>query len=185
MSNYYYLQIGNLVLFLVLSFTIMKKSTPILLFFLCFLMFFSSLSFKAQNGNLRDLKKQKTDSIKKDNIVSETIEVDTTIVYKGKFKPYKKKAHASYYADKFNGRKTASGKKYDSTKLTAAHKKLPFGTILKVTNELNGKSVIVEVTDRGPFVRGREIDLSKRAFMSIVNNKRSGAVVVTIEILQK
>jgi rare lipoprotein A len=50
---------------------------------------------------------------------------------------------------------------------------------------LNGKSVIVEVTDRGPFVRGREIDLSKRAFMSIVNNKRSGSVIVTIEILQK
>ena len=96
-----------------------------------------------------------------------------------------KTSFASFYHDKFNGRKTASGKKYDSTKLTAAHKKLPFGTLLKVTNELNGKSVIVEVTDRGPFVRGREIDLSKRAFMSIVNNKRSGSVIVTIEILQK
>ncbi len=148
-------------------------------------MFFTSLSFKAQNGNLKELKKQKIDSIKKNNIVEETIDIDSTIVFKGKFKPYKKKAHASYYADKFNGRRTASGKKYDSTKLTAAHKKLPFGTILKVTNELNGKSVIVEVTDRGPFVRGREIDLSKRAFMNIVNNKRSGAVIVTIEILQK
>jgi len=56
----------------------MKKSTPIFLFFLCFLMFFSSLSFKAQNGNLKDLKKQKIDSIKKDNIVSETIEIDST-----------------------------------------------------------------------------------------------------------
>lgn len=148
-------------------------------------MFFSSISFKAQNGNLKDLKKQKTDSIKRDNIVSETIEVDSAVVYKGKFKPYKKKVHASYYADKFNGRRTASGRKYDSNKLTAAHKKFPFGTILMVTNELNGKSVIVEVIDRGPFVRGREIDLSKRAFMSIVNNKRSGSVVVSIEVLQK
>jgi len=163
----------------------MKKQTTILLFFLCFLMFFTSLSFKAQNGSLRDLKKQKADTIKRDNLVTEAIDIDTTLIYKGKFKPFKKKAHASYYADKFNGRKTASGRKYDSNKLTAAHKKLPFGTILLVTNELNGKSVIVEVTDRGPFVRGREIDLSKRAFMSIVNNKKSGAVVVTIEILQK
>lgn len=163
----------------------MKRKTPLFIFLLCLSLFFTSLSFKAQNGTSKDLKRLKTDSIKRDNIVAETIDIDTTVVYKGKFKPFKKKVHASYYADKFNGRKTASGKKYDSTKLTAAHKKFPFGTILKVTNESNGKSVIVEVIDRGPFVRGREIDLSKKAFMNIVNNKRSGSVIVTIEVLQK
>lgn len=98
-------------------------------------------------------------------------------------KLYKEKAHASYYHDKFTGRKTASGKKFDNNKLTAAHKKLPFGTKLKITNVLNKKSTIVEVTDRGPFVKGREIDLSKKAFMDIASNKNSGAINVKIEIL--
>ncbi len=98
-------------------------------------------------------------------------------------KLYKEKAHASYYHDKFTGRKTASGKRFDNNKLTAAHKKLPFGTKLKITNVLNKKSTIVEVTDRGPFVKGREIDLSKKAFMDIASNKKSGAINVKIEIL--
>jgi len=98
--------------------------------------------------------------------------------------PFKKNVHASYYSDKFNGRKTASGKKFNNDAFTAAHKKLPFGTKLKVTNEKNNKSVIVEVIDRGPFVKGREIDLSKRAFMDITSNKKSGVVYVTIEIVK-
>ena len=99
-------------------------------------------------------------------------------------KPYKENAHASYYHDKFDGRKTAGGKKFDNSKLTAAHKKLPFGTKLKITNEKNNKSVIVEVTDRGPFINGREIDLTKRAFMDIASNKRSGGIIVKIEIIE-
>ncbi|MBO9586086.1 MAG: septal ring lytic transglycosylase RlpA family protein [Flavobacterium sp.] len=97
---------------------------------------------------------------------------------------FKKNAHASYYHDKFNGRKTASGRRFNNDELTAAHKKFPFGTILKVTNEANKKFAIVKVTDRGPFVKGREIDLSKRAFMDIASNKKSGLVYVTIEILK-
>lgn len=135
--------------------------------------------------------KQKTavqkDSVKKNKIVIEEKDVisDSLLLESGDFKFYKKSAHASYYADKFHGRKTASGKKYDKNKYTAAHKKLPFGTKVKVTNEANGKSLIVEITDRGPFVRAREIDLSRRAFMEIANNKASGAMKVTIEVLQK
>lgn len=163
----------------------MKKNISISFLLLSVSLFFISLTFNAQNGNLNDIKKQKIDSIKKDNTADQTLDLDSTIVYKGKFKPFKNKVHASYYAEKFNGRRTASGKKYDSSKLTAAHKKLPFGTIVKVTNISNGKSVIVEITDRGPFVRGREIDLSRKAFMSIVGNKRSGMAIVSIEILQK
>ncbi len=100
-------------------------------------------------------------------------------------KLYKENAHASYYHDKFDGRKTASGVRFDNSKLTAAHKKLPFGTKLKVTNERNNKSVIVEVIDRGPFVNGRELDLSKRAFMDITSNKKGGVVFVKIEIIEK
>ncbi len=99
-------------------------------------------------------------------------------------KPFKKSVIASYYADKFNGRRTTSGKKFSNNGYTAAHKKLPFGTKVKVTNEANGKSVIVEITDRGPFVRSKEIDLTKRAFMDLAENKRSGMLRVKIEIIE-
>lgn len=118
-------------------------------------------------------------------LVTQEFVPDSLFSANGKFKFYKKDAHASYYADKFHGRKTASGKKYNKNQYTAAHKKLPFGTIVKVTNEVNGKSIVVEVNDRGPFVRSREIDLSKRAFMEIANSRASGVVLVTIEVLQK
>lgn len=76
---------------------------------------------------------------------------------------FKQTGIASYYADKFEGRTTANGEKYKHNKLTAAHKTLPFGTILNVKNLKNGKVVTVRVNDRGPFVEGRIIDLSKSA----------------------
>jgi len=135
--------------------------------------------------------KQKTavqkDTVKKSKmlVLQQEMTPDSLDIETGNFKLYKKAAHASYYADKFHGKKMASGIRYDRNKFTAAHKKLPFGTKLRVTNEANGKSVIVEVTDRGPFVRSREIDLSKRAFMEITQNKSSGYMLVTIEVLQK
>jgi rare lipoprotein A len=127
------------------------------------------------------------DTIKNNKMLlpQQELVIDSLFVVNGNFKFYKKGANASYYADKFHGRKTASGKKYNKTQYTAAHKKLPFGTMVKVTNEVNGKSVTVEITDRGPFVRAREIDLSKRAFMDIATNKSSGSMRVTIEVLQK
>ena len=99
-------------------------------------------------------------------------------------KAFKKSVIASYYADKFNGRRTTSGKKFSNNGYTAAHKKLPFGTNVKVTNEANGKSVIVEITDRGPFVRSKEIDLTRRAFMELADNKRSGMLRVKMEIVE-
>ena len=95
-----------------------------------------------------------------------------------------KKAHASYYADKFNGRKTASGERFSNRKLTAAHRKLAFGTKLKVTNVVNKKWVLVTVNDRGPFIKSRDIDLSKEAFMQITDNKNHGVLTVTIEIIK-
>ena len=98
------------------------------------------------------------------------------------YSSYDKKATASYYADKFNGKRTASGEKFSNRKLTAAHKKLAFGTKLRVTNIANGKSVIVIVNDRGPFGGGRDIDLSKKAFMQIADNKNHGEIKVKIEI---
>lgn len=136
----------------------------------------------------RGLHKQKV-SVPKDTIKSrmqlgrQEIISDTIFVDNGKFKIYKTNAHASYYADKFNGRRTTSGRRFDNNKYTAAHKKLPFGTKVKVTNEANGKSVIVEITDRGPFVKSREIDLSKRAFKDIASRRDDGAMQVTLAVL--
>ena len=74
-----------------------------------------------------------------------------------------KRVKASYYHSKFEGRKTSSGSIYRADSLTCAHKTLPFGTRLKVVNPRNNNFVIVKVTDRGPFIRGREIDLSYAA----------------------
>ena len=74
---------------------------------------------------------------------------------------------ASFYADKFEGRTTANGEKYRHSKMTAAHKTLLFGTMVKVTNLENGKSVVVRINDRGPFVRGRHLDLSYGAAKKI------------------
>jgi len=126
------------------------------------------------------------DTLKKGNITAESAEEskDSAFVIKGTLKPFKKDVHASYYHDKFSGKRTASGKVFSNKKYTAAHRKLPFGTMLKITNEANGKFVVVEVTDRGPFSKGREIDLTKKAFMEIAANKNSGGFKVKIEIIE-
>jgi len=96
---------------------------------------------------------------------------------------YTETGKASYYAMKFQSKKTASGELYDKAKKTAAHKKLPFGTKVKVTNAKNRKSVIVKINDRGPFVKGRIIDLSDSAFSSIAN-LNAGVVKVKIEVIE-
>ena len=70
---------------------------------------------------------------------------------------------ASYYGRRFHGRPTANGERFDMNALTAAHKTLPFGSRVRVTNPRNGASVVVRVNDRGPFVRGRDIDVSRAA----------------------
>lgn len=70
---------------------------------------------------------------------------------------------ASYYAAKFDGRRTASGERFDNSGMTAAHRSLPFGSRVRVTNPANGRSVIVRINDRGPFTRGRLIDVSRAA----------------------
>ena len=95
---------------------------------------------------------------------------------------YKSTAVASYYADKFHGRKTSNGEIFNMYALTAAHKTLPFNTKVKVTNLTNGKSVIVRINDRGPFVKGREIDLSKAA-ASKLDMIKSGTAKVKLTII--
>ena len=95
---------------------------------------------------------------------------------------HRESGKASYYATKFQGRKTASGERFNQASKTAAHKSLPFGTKVKVTNVKNGRSVVVRVNDRGPFVKGRIIDLSQAAFSSI-GNLSSGVIKVEIEVV--
>jgi len=87
---------------------------------------------------------------------------------------------ASFYARKFSGRKTASGERLHHDSLTCAHRSYPFGTQLKVYNPANGRSVIVKVTDRGPFVRGRIIDLSWRAAKEL-GILSQGVAMVTVQ----
>lgn len=157
----------------------MKHKTTKLLLIIIAVIFSTGFSFKTRHFN--QLQQEKTPQ---DTFKNKMVTVDSLGNLKNvKLLVYKKKAHASYYADKFNGRRTSSGERFDNNKYTAAHRKFPFGTKLKVTNETNGKWVIVKVTDRGPFIKGREIDLSKRAFMDIASHKGNGAVIVTIELV--
>ncbi len=90
---------------------------------------------------------------------------------------------ASYYAEEFHGRKTASGEIYNMWDFSCAHKKLPFGTELKVTNLENNKSILVRVNDRGPFVKGRIIDLSYAAAKKI-GMLGQGVIKVKLEIIK-
>ncbi|TCD48301.1 septal ring lytic transglycosylase RlpA family protein [Chlorobium sp. N1] len=89
---------------------------------------------------------------------------------------------ASYYALRFSGRRTASGEKHDRDSLTAAHRTLPFGTSVRVTNLSNGREVVVRINDRGPFRKGRIIDVSPAAARKI-GIIRSGTARVRIETI--
>jgi rare lipoprotein A len=162
----------------------MKKRIPKLLVLFIVLI---GTSFFAQSILIgkKDTKTISKDSVKKVKLSEKDLAIaDSLAANKDKFKPYKKTARASYYANKFHGRRTASGRVYDMNKLTAAHKTLPFGTKIRVTNISNGKTVVVEITDRGPFVRGREIDLSKKAFFTIASSSGAGYINVSLDILQ-
>lgn len=87
---------------------------------------------------------------------------------------------ASWYGPRFQGRRTASGSRYNMYAYTAAHRTLPFGTMVKVTNVGNGRSVLVRITDRGPYIRGRIIDLSYSAGRVL---ELDGIAQVTLEIV--
>ncbi len=96
-------------------------------------------------------------------------------------KAQKQEGKASFYSDKFKGRSTASGEKYDPLKLTVAHRKLPFGTCILVTNLSNDSTVMLRVNDRGPFIKGRIIDVSGIAAKKL-NFYAKGITNVIIEV---
>lgn len=89
---------------------------------------------------------------------------------------------ASWYGPRFHGNLTANGEIYDQMALTAAHKSLPFGTILKVTNLRNGKSALIRINDRGPYVNGRDLDLSKGTAEAL-GMMHKGVIKVKVEKL--
>jgi len=98
-------------------------------------------------------------------------------------KPFVQEGKASYYSNKFQGRPMANGQPYRKGKLTAAHKTLPFGTKIKVTNQQNGKTVKVKVTDRGPHVKGRIVDLSLKAARR-VDLVKAGVAPVQVKVIR-
>ena len=91
---------------------------------------------------------------------------------------------ASWYGKKYDGRKCANGEIFDMYKLTAAHRYIPLNTFVRVTNLDNGKSVVVKITDRGPYVRGRIIDLSYGAAKAL-GMLTKGTTIVKLEIVDK
>lgn len=90
----------------------------------------------------------------------------------------------SFYSSKYNGRRTASGQRFSNERLTAASKTYPFGTRLRLTNVRNGKSVEVVVNDRGPYVAGRDISVTRRAARQL-GFVRAGVTQVNVEVLSK
>jgi rare lipoprotein A len=87
---------------------------------------------------------------------------------------------ASWYGPGFHGRKTANGEVYDQMSFTAAHKSLKFGTLLKITNLKNNKSVVIRINDRGPYIHGRDLDLSKAAALEL-GMVRKGVAKMKVE----
>ena len=157
----------------------MKKA--IIIFIGLILTFFISLPIEGNNKKLADDLKQTENKIKttedRDDVYDEEIKEELA-----KYS-YFQTGTASFYGGKWHGRKTANGEIFDTYKLTAAHKTLPFGTRVRVTNLSNGKSVVVRINNRGPYSKGRIIDLSQAAF-SKIENMSKGVTKVKLEILK-
>ena len=113
-----------------------------------------------------------------DTVVAETFERE--LEERSQYKHFQT-GMASFYGGKWHGKKTANGEIFNQNSLTAAHRSLPFGTRVKVTNLDNGKSVVVRINNRGPYSNGRIIDLSKAAFAKIANTSK-GVTKVKLEV---
>ncbi len=118
------------------------------------------------------------------NLLASIPRVASTKTNKGRKSHASKVQHgkASYYARRFHGRKTASGERFNMNAMTCAHRSLPFGTNVKITNKSNGRSVILRVNDRGPYSKGRIVDVSFAAAKKLGMIKR-GTALVKLEVL--
>ena len=154
-------------------------------FLIIILLFYIGITHcQVANDKTKAIVSKDTSKTKKVLFLEPEVKNDSIPALFGKLTPYKDVASASYYHDKFNGKKTASGEKFSNELYTAAHRKFPFGTMLKVTNIESGKYVVVVVNDRGPFTKGREIDLSRKAYKTIAFSKTSGVMKVKIEVIE-
>ncbi len=129
---------------------------------------------KTEEPETRYSKNENKETSKKENVhvyhnLSESLETVT--------------GYASYYADDFDGKKTANGETFNMYELTAAHKTYPFNTMIRVTNLSNNKSIIVRINDRGPFVDDRIIDLSLGAAMQL-DMLNSGVQKVQLDVIE-
>lgn len=133
----------------------MRTIVKVVIFFMILIV----AGFTTKNAFISEASENMTENVTLPDVNVVEEETPTTVVNfieKGMVK-------ASWYGPGFHGRITANGETYDQEGLTAAHKKLRFGTLLRLTNPKNGKSVIVRINDRGPYIPGRELDLSKGA----------------------
>ncbi len=138
----------------------LKKINP------CLIILFTAIAFNSCTANVRFASKADSLSKQRGYIVGDTLQ-----------------GWCSYYGPNFNGRKTASGEIFNMHQLTAAHRNLPFGSILEVTNTQNGKKVRVRINDRGPFKKGRILDLSLAAAKKI-DLTRAGTAFVKAVIIR-
>lgn len=124
-------------------------------------------------------------SMKENSFITSSIEetTDIEIIEAVEEAKIKMEGIVSWYADKFQGKRTSSGEVYNNKELTAAHRTLPFGSKVKVTNVKNGKSVIVKINDRGPHTQSRVMDLSKAAF-SQIGSTNSGVLNIEMEVVK-
>ena len=135
---------------------------------------------KATKSVRAEAKKQAVKSAKK----NAKKPLSLTEKYKNTPRKHLQSGVASYYADKFNGRRTANGERFDNTAMTAAHPSLPFGTLIEVTNMRNGKKVVVRVNDRGPYTHARVLDLSRNAARQL-GMHNTGTAKVKVAVLDK
>lgn len=143
------------------------------LFLSALLIAFVGFTIVKSDNNIKIEEEYSQDSITADE---ETNLVNTTMV---DFIP-KGEMKASWYGPKFHGKSTANGEIYDQMAFTAAHKNLKFGTLLRLTNLKNGKSVVVRINDRGPYIHGRDLDLSKAAAESL-EMMNPGVIKIKVE----
>lgn len=129
-------------------------------FMYCMIVILAYASLTPTQRNTTAIVPTVSKSVNTENLLATEVKSDTLIITDASEIYF---WNVSYYGGKFFGRKTASGEVYNNIMLTCAHRTLPFGTKLHVTNTHNGKFVIVRVNDRGPFIKGRQLDLSYNA----------------------
>lgn len=182
MKRYYYFILAGLITLTgILSFTVKTQSDTeaanknLMGKEMAYVETVSSANFISDSAKIKEKEAELNNELVKLNAELEALESEVEVVHE--------ETQASYYHDKFNGRKTANGEVFSNKNYTAAHKTLPFGTKVRVTNLVNDEEVIVEINDRGPFIKGRQIDLSKKAFMDLTHNRSRGILKVKVEVL--